>query len=168
MHLVDQIGDPELIELYRYWSEKCDGRRAPQRADIDPLDIPHLLPHVSLTEVLDGGARFRIRLAGTKVEERFGGALTNRIVDEVIHGPYLDHVQGLLRTLVGDFAPLYSESSFEPEQRHRLRVKRLMLPLSDNQQRVSMIFSGMIYVSNSPNDRSTVLHSLDHFRPPNG
>lgn len=166
MQFVEQLGEPVLIALYQYWSDRRDGRKAPGRADIDPIDIPGLLPHVSLADVLDGGARYRIRLAGTKIEERFGCSLTNSIVDEVMHGPYLDYVQGLLRKLVRDCAPLYSESSFEPGRTRRLRVKRLMLPLSNDQASVDMILTGMIYVPSHPNDRSTVLRSLDHFMPP--
>lgn len=166
MFLVEQLGEPILFALHQYWSAKCAGNKAPRRADIDPVDIPDLLPHVSLIEVLEDGERYRIRLAGTKVEERFGCSLTNRIVDEVMHGPYLDYLQGLYQRLLRDFAPLYSESSFEPDSTKKLRVKRLMLPLSNDQETVNMILTGLIYVPSSPNDRSTVMRSLDHFRPP--
>lgn len=166
MQIVEQLGEPALIALYQYWTEKCEARRAPRRADIDPVDIPDLLPYISLTDVLDGGARYRIRLAGTKVEERFGCSLTNRMFDEVMHGPYLDYVQGLFKKLLRDCAPLYSESSFAPRRTHELRVKRLALPLSDDQKTVNMILCGMIYVADRPNDRSTVLRSLNHFMPP--
>lgn len=165
MDLVEDLGEPVLVELYRYWVERCAGRRAPARSDIDPVDIPHLLPHVVLTEVIDAGARFRIRLAGTKVEERYGCIVTNRIIDEFIHGPYLDYLQGLYRKLLESFAPLYSESVFEPEKAQTLRAKRLMLPLSHDQQSVDMVLAGMIYEPSDPNDRTKVLHAINSFTP---
>lgn len=166
MQISEQLGEPALIALYEYWLSKCEDRRAPCRADIDPIDIPDLLPYISLTDVLDGGERFRIRLAGTNVEERFGCSLTNRMFDEVMHGPYLEYLQNLFARLLRDCVPLYSESSFEPERTSELRVKRLALPLSDDQKTVNMILCGMIYVADRPNDRNTVLRSLDHFMPP--
>ncbi len=165
MNPVKNLGEPVLVELYRYWVERCAGRRAPARADIDPVDIPHLLPHVLLTEVVDAGGRLRIRLAGTKVEERYGCALTNRLIDEILHGPYLDYLQDLYRKLLDSFAPNYSECLFAPDKVRTLRVKRLMLPLSDDQKTVNMVLAGMVYEASDPHDRSTVLHAIDHFTP---
>ena len=39
-----------FAEFLDYWHGKCAGRPMPTRADIDPLDIPRLLPHVYLVE----------------------------------------------------------------------------------------------------------------------
>ncbi|NIA69832.1 PAS domain-containing protein [Pelagibius litoralis] len=166
MQFLNQLGEPLLVELYQYWLARCDGRRAPARADIDPIDIPKLLPYVTLTEVLGDGARFRYRLAGTKVEERFGCSLTNCFVEDLMQGAYLTYVQDLYKKLLASFAPLYSESSFGLDRTPTFRAKRLMLPLSDNQQSANMVLSGMLYVPADPNDRSTVLRSLDRFNPP--
>jgi hypothetical protein len=30
--------------IYRYWDSKRNGRLMPRRADLDPVDIPKLLP----------------------------------------------------------------------------------------------------------------------------
>jgi hypothetical protein len=58
-----------------YWREiKGDGP-IPYRHDFDPLDIPQLLPHVILTEVVRGKCEdrfedFRFRLIGSYVDDR--------------------------------------------------------------------------------------------------
>jgi len=41
-----------LQQGYRYWDAKRAGKSMPSRADIDPIEMPALLPHVVLLEVL--------------------------------------------------------------------------------------------------------------------
>src|SRR3546814_11904526 len=61
----DVIVEPELREIYHYWSGKRGGRCYPTRADIRPEEIKRLLPFVLLLDVLDDGRHFRFRLVGT-------------------------------------------------------------------------------------------------------
>lgn len=74
--------NPILADLWRYWQRKRANRPLPNRADIDPMEIPTVLPYVLLVERSDE-ARFRFRLAGTAVVEAYGMELTGRHVDEV-------------------------------------------------------------------------------------
>jgi hypothetical protein len=50
------------FDLYRYWRGKLEGRIAPARSDLDPADIPALLPYMMLVEKVDD--QFRYRLLG--------------------------------------------------------------------------------------------------------
>ena len=163
MLVMDNLDEPVLAELFSYWSERCHGRPAPTRADIDPVDIPHLLPHIVLTEIVDGPGsgerRVRFRLAGTQIEKHFGCVLANRYLDELKRGNYLSYVMGLYERLISEVRPLYTEDCFGDA----LRAKRLMLPLSDDGRTVNMVLTGMIYSDSDPSRRSTVLHSQDHF-----
>src|SRR5258708_20353959 len=61
-----------LQRLLEYWHGKRAGKRTPLRAAVDPLDIPNLLPHLMLTEPIDGGADSRYRLVGTARVEAAG------------------------------------------------------------------------------------------------
>lgn len=160
MAIEESLDEPLLAELYQYWSERRGGRWAPARADIDPIDIPQLLPHIALTEVVlppdCEEPRFRFRLAGTQIEDRFGCTLTNRFLDELKEGEYLSYVQSLYRQLIAEMVPVYSESSFETVDSNTLFAKRLMLPLSDNQQSVNLVLSGVLYRDSDPHHRATV------------
>ena len=62
-------GHPSVQCFYEYWRSKCVDGRLPERHDIDPLEIPELLPGIILMDVARDGQRlrFRIRLAGTMV-----------------------------------------------------------------------------------------------------
>src|SRR5258708_36533592 len=97
------IGDPRLQEAYGYWLQMCAGRALPSRRDLDPVDIPKLLPHVLLVEVHDGG-RYRYRLIGTENVREHGMDATGRYLDDVLPGPESKaHV-----------LPLYGKSAQEP------------------------------------------------------
>src|SRR5690348_17873717 len=62
--------DEVLSGLLAYWRGKLRGRAMPRRADIDPAEIPRLLPHLQLVERIDG--RYRYRLAGTAIVAAYG------------------------------------------------------------------------------------------------
>jgi hypothetical protein len=74
--------NPILSDLWQYWQRKRAGRPMPSRADIEPMEIPVVLPYVLLVERSEDG-RFRYRLAGTAVVDAYGMELTGRYVDEV-------------------------------------------------------------------------------------
>lgn len=51
-----------------YWQRLRGTRAMPSRADIDPVAICHLLPFVTLVDVLSDPLDFRCRLVGGEVE----------------------------------------------------------------------------------------------------
>jgi hypothetical protein len=61
-------------ELYAYWQEQRGNRPAPERADIAPGPIRHVLSDVFIL-ALDRGAGHPFRLAGTRVCALFGREL---------------------------------------------------------------------------------------------
>jgi hypothetical protein len=56
---------PKIVQLYEYWraATPADGG-LPSRRDIDPTDIPTLLEHLWLLDVVGEPSRFRFRLRG--------------------------------------------------------------------------------------------------------
>ena len=58
-------------DLYAYWQQLRRGRTAPDRSEIEPADIRHLLGHTFILEVVSR-REFRFRLAGTRVCALFG------------------------------------------------------------------------------------------------
>lgn len=156
------IQAPLLAELYAYWTAKRGDRFAPARAEIDPIEIPRLLPHLMLVDVIDGGARLRYRLAGTEIESRFGCSMVGRYVDEMMRGRYNHYVHELYRELLATRRALYSESGYGPDGDSPLYTRRLMLPLSSDGQSVDMVLAGQIF-SYRAAARETVLTAQDRF-----
>ena len=150
------ISDARLQAGYAYWQSKAADGRLPCRAQIDPTEIPKLLPHVMLVEVADG--RYRYRLIGTENERAQGINATGRFIDEVLKGPeYKEQVLGLYDTVVRERRPVYSEMLFlSPEigaiERH---TKVLFMPLSDDGDAVNLVFVMQIflYIDQATRDR---------------
>ncbi len=141
------IGDARLRALHHYWRHKRGKRAMPARADIDPVEIPALLPIVGLVDVVDGGERFRYRLVGTEIVAASGCDSTGRHLDEVLSdGAYGEYVIGLFREMIERRRALYSETEWPGEGLVKHRVRRLLLPLSANGEAVDMVFSGQVAV----------------------
>lgn len=160
------LDEPLLAELYAYWSARRQGRVAPARGDIDPIDIPNLLPHIALTEIVpaaDDTTRFRYRLAGTQVERHVGSPLAGRYLDELMRGSYLAFLVELHDRLVMAKAPLYSENRFTSEDSAQLHAKRLMLPLSDDGDTVTMVLTGLVFNCGDATRQCTILDAQDRF-----
>lgn len=84
-----------LRRLADYWRQLSAPRRAPARADFDPLDVPYALGYVSIVEVQRDPLRFYFRLDGTKQVELFGIDCTRRYLDETMPK---DHAALTVRT----------------------------------------------------------------------
>lgn len=143
------ITDPRLQEGFDYWRRKAAsaGRAMPARRDIDPGEIPRLLPDVMLVDVLPGG-RYRYRLIGTANTDAHGINASGRYLDEVLPGPdYRDHVIGLYDECVRSRRPLYSESLFiSPGSRVAERhTKVLFMPLAEDGETVNIVMVMQVF-----------------------
>ena len=147
--------DERLEAFHAYWRSRRGERAMPRRADIDPIGMdPRLLPNVMLTEVIDGGARFRFRLVGTGAVSGIGADLTGRYVDEVNESDrYRDYITGLYRRVVERRLPVFSMSIYARpadagEARHT--TQRLMCPLSTDGSVVDLVFTCQVFAHASP------------------
>jgi len=150
------ISDARLQQAYDYWRRKSADQAMPRRADIDPTEIPRLLPYVLLVDVLESG-RYRYRLIGTENANAHGFDATGRYLDEVLPGPeYKAHVLGLYDTCVRERRPVYSESLFFPPgytvaERH---TKVLFMPLTREGMTVSDVFVLQVFLYINWNTRN--------------
>jgi len=142
------FSDPRMDQAYDYWAKKAAGRQMPRRADIDPIDIPRLLPDVMLVDVAEGG-RYRYRLIGTGNTQAHGMNATGRYLDEVLPGrEYKAHVLGLYDESVRNRRALYSECLFMSAARNapERHTKVLFLPLSEDGDVVNIVFVVQIFL----------------------
>ncbi len=155
------ITDARLQEAYNYWRRKCAARPLPRWADLDPMEIPKLLPHIILVDV-EPEKRYRFRLIGTETERAHGFNATGRYLDEVLKGPeYRDHVLAMYDQAIGQRRPIYSESLFlSPEagavERH---TKILFMPISDDGEAINLVFVAQIFLYLDPATRDR--HLID-------
>ena len=147
------IGDRRLADLYRYWDERRGGREMPSRADIEPADIPRLLPILLLVDV-EPGSGLRYRLIGTEFVTVANRDVTGRRFADVFPpGPYRDYIFALYDELMLRRRPIYTEgvSPIAGSSRSRY-TRRLMLPLSADGVRIDMVLGGQIFeMTSDPN-----------------
>ena len=128
-----------IKQMYRYWRSKCGEGRMPQRGAIDPVDIPRLLPHITIVEVVPDERRYVYRLVGTKEVEIRGRDPTGRSVIEGFFGPSLDDALGCYDAVVRTRAPHYDDAPYITPDGRYSDDETLFLPLSEDGETVSRI-----------------------------
>tara|TARA_Y100000588_G_scaffold61258_1_gene60446 strand:+ start:433 stop:945 length:513 start_codon:yes stop_codon:yes gene_type:complete len=76
--------NPKIVRLVEYWFSLCEGESLPVRKDIDPIDIPDLLPSIRLLDIEGDLPRFRVRLTGDKVRNHFGSTNVGDFLDDIV------------------------------------------------------------------------------------
>jgi len=137
----------ELRQLYAYWLAKRGSRRAPSRAEIDPVELGRLLPHVILLDVERDPLRFRFRLIGTSIVKGFDRDLTGRYFDEVEHTAEQIDLNQRLTAVANWGSPLCATWSYTGADGRHVGYERLALPLSSDGQTVDMLFGGVVFDS---------------------
>ncbi|MGH6968867.1 MAG: PAS domain-containing protein [Stellaceae bacterium] len=135
--------DPILGPAYAYWRGKCRLGVLPRRRDIDPTEIPRLLPHLLITELVDGGARLRYRLAGTAVVAAYGGELTGKHCDEACPPERRASIMAHYRLICVRKQPLLLRHRYLSSQQVPLTCHRLVMPLSEDGDTVSQFVAAL-------------------------
>lgn len=122
---------PVLRPLLSYWQDKRADRQLPARADIDPIDIPRLLPHIGLIDVEHDPRRFHYRLVGSYMVTLFGVSYQGTYLDASKHGRYRDFLADLYGTAVDAREPVLSEAVFDYGVDRLVTIRRLILPMAE-------------------------------------
>jgi len=80
------IGDTAALAFFDYWLSKCGDREIPQKSQIDPVEIPRLLPGIFIEEWDPAAGQSRIRLAGEFHRDPDGTNIQNRTIDQQTNG----------------------------------------------------------------------------------
>ncbi len=135
------IRSQRLQRLHAYWRAKADLRGSlPQRSDIDPVELPDLLPNLMLLDVEHDPLRFRYRLVGTRVVDFSHDDFT---------GTYLDQAgwveeQGFTRAYteaVTERRPAYGYYTWDLRSGALGRCEFALFPLCDGQGTVTHVIA---------------------------
>ena len=146
----EEIRHDRLRQLYDYWEGKRGDRLMPTRSDIDPVEIPGLLPNLILIDVERGErTRYRFRLYGTEVCAIRGADLTGRYIEEPGITQLRDAAIASYDRIVADRKPVYQCHRFQPDDYIIGYYHRLVLPLGE-QDEVRMLLIGFYRVYDRP------------------
>jgi hypothetical protein len=129
----------EQRDLYDYWHACAQSRPLPSRYDIDPVDIPHLLPGLSLLDTGPELETLRYRLAGTRVREIYGTEITGRSVfnNGLLHKP--DYWRSVYYKVVCERQPMQGAVRGPGTGRDHLLLIWMRLPLAGLQGDVERV-----------------------------
>jgi hypothetical protein len=126
------FADPRLAKLASYWQEQAKDDRIPDRAAFGPDELHRfgLVTNVVLLDVLDGGARFRLRLIAAGLTAISGRDNTGRFLDEIYapadYAPIADSIRWILR----EHRPLRSTGTFAMVGKDYVAYEAFTAPLA--------------------------------------
>jgi hypothetical protein len=135
---------PRLRAAFDYWSGKRHGRPMPSRRDLDPCDIPQLLPHIVLVDVQhEPTLDFRYRLIGSAVLDRMAEDLNGLFMSEIPHQRRGTAFWNNYAMVAEGRRPRFVDVTYVgPDQRVR-GVQDMLMPLSNDGDKVNMIFAAV-------------------------
>jgi hypothetical protein len=138
------------LDLYHYWDARRGGRVMPARADIEPADIRHLLPHLTIVEAL-GAGEFRYRLVGTRVVADLGRDVTGTLVGaRVTPASYAVSLREVYARVCRERRPLFVTSSYRGPAGMTHAISRLLLPLGVTEVAANMVLLSRVTRHSSP------------------
>ncbi len=144
---------PDILDqLLAYWRERRRERLFPTQRDIDPIEIPHLLPHTLLVDVARDPLDFAYRLAGDYVVAHAERDLTGRSMNELAAGDNLldRRLQRLLRRIgmavLDSRGPVFADVRYLTVVRTTYKhLQVVCLPLSGDNATIERILVGAFY-----------------------
>lgn len=123
------VGDEQLRRLVTYWLSKRGDRVVTRRADIDPVEMVWILPHVSLFDYEAVSRRFRCRLAGEDVLVIYAGNIVGKYLDEIRSMKDWPDIEALYAAAVeGPAIGYISGHAYHGTLHRAIHAERIVLP----------------------------------------
>ncbi len=130
--------DRKLQRLMDYWQGKRGERDMPARADIDPSDIPDLLPNIYLIDVSYDPDVYRFRLAGTEIVRIFCEEVSGKTTDQLEMVALRSLLRSHYEEVIEARGPVAADDAFV-DRRKSHAYDWLLLPLSSGGRVVDML-----------------------------
>ena len=142
-----EIQNGKLKQLLKYWTTISPDHRLPARTNIDPIQIPALLPNVMLVDVEQPATRFRFRLVGSAIVKLLGKDCKGSYVDEIRLSDEED-----LEDILADYlavlttsAPICKRRSVMTADNRQFLYERLLLPLASDGTMIDCLLGGVYF-----------------------
>jgi len=133
----------DLKRLLAYWQERCGTREFPRRADVDPpIDLRFMLDRIALTEVHEEPRRYRLRLVGSHWHRMLGFEATGRWMHDWPHANQRKLTEDFYDALIEGRQPRFARRDIIADDQ-LLHYEIMLLPLSEDGRRISMIMTGI-------------------------
>jgi hypothetical protein len=139
--IADGVRSARLRALARYWVEKSAGLAMPFRRQIEPVEIPGILPIVLLADITQAGAR--MRLLGSEATSAYGSETRGCSIADIRFGEFTAQWQDAFSRVIRSASPVFAAGTYR--RGHELcGVETVLMPLTEDSLSVSQIFGGLL------------------------
>jgi hypothetical protein len=135
------VKNARLQGILRYWNEKRGDRAMPCLRQIDPIEIPKLLPIILVADILP--TTTRIRLLGTDSTNAYGRETRGRDVNELSLGDFSPFWQEAFALVRGSGKPALASGLYR-NGHELLDAESVLAPLSDDGTTITHILGGLL------------------------
>jgi hypothetical protein len=139
--VADTVRSARLRSLLRYWVEKSAGRAMPFRRQIDPIEIPGILPIALLADVTPSGAR--MRLLGSEATGAYGSETRGSAIADIQLGEFTVLWQDAFSHVIQSARPAYATGTYR-RGTELCRIETVLTPLTADGSSISQIFGGLL------------------------
>jgi hypothetical protein len=140
------LRDQRLAGLFDYWKGKAGQRQMPAYRDIDAVEMKAWLGNLVVVEFTESLFNYRVRLEGTNIEHYYGDRRTGQGVELVTSAEERDLLMSQYRPVYEEGRPAYYEAAFENSDGIYSHQAKLLLPLSDDGEKVNMILAAIYFL----------------------
>jgi hypothetical protein len=135
------VRNARLQGILRYWNEKRGDRAMPALRQIDPIEIPKLLPIILVADILP--ASTRMRLMGTDSTNAYGRETRGRDVNELSLGDFSPFWQKAFALVRGSGKPVLAAGPYRNGM-ELLDAESVLAPMSDDGTTITHILGGLL------------------------
>ena len=135
-------------DLFRYWNEVREPRASPERDEIDPGEIRHVLADTFILEARRDGT-FPLRLSGTRVDALWLSNLRDHCFLD-LWGDDRHAIAAALWTVMDGTSPVVLGAKAKPRGRPEVSAEGLLLPLRHHGRTHSLILGAFSIARSAP------------------
>lgn len=129
-------------DVYQYWSSLRGRRRVPDRSDIQPAQIRHILPDLFILERAANG-EIRFRLAGTRICTLFARELRGSRFDAMWSASQTNRLHRAAQDTMAQGLPLTLRAKAITGRSETLDTELVLLPLTSGEGPIDRILGAL-------------------------
>ena len=119
---------PATIELYTYWNLLRGARLSPEREEVDPLAIRHILADTMMLET-DEDRTFPVRISGTRLNALFLDEQKGRAFIDLFAPDERQSAAAMILSMLNGARPVVATLTAAPQGEEPATLELLLLPL---------------------------------------
>jgi hypothetical protein len=140
------VKNARLQGILRYWKEKRGNLAMPALRQVDPIEIPRLLPIILIADILPKATR--MRLMGTDATSAYGRETRGRDVNELSFGDFSPLWQQAFVLVRESGKPAVAAGTYRNGM-ELLDAESVLAPLSDDGTAITHILGGL-FIRHTP------------------